>query len=148
MKILSKKIAARIILYTSIIFMGLLLYWNQKTALVYFCYCQYSIEKLMNESNEFVIADIRRTMDSAKDAGYSCNSKDTFRDFSYKEIIKRRKFSSLSNSYFVSECVRLPTEEVILSSNYSNTKYYILLKRDVQEPEGYRVLDIRGETIG
>jgi hypothetical protein len=128
--------------------MGLLLCCNRKMALIYYNYCQYNLDRLMNESNEFVIGDVRRIMDSAKEAGYSCNRKDIFRDFSYKEIIKRRKSSLPFNSYSVNECVRLPTGEIILSSYYGNTQYYTLLKIDVQEPGGYRVLDIRGETIG
>jgi hypothetical protein len=148
-KPISNKIKIRIIGLTSIVFLSLIAYLNQPTVLVYWKYANYQLEKAIGEDKSFIVDALANTLSTAKEAGYTCPNRQSIGRFAYLEMIRRRNNSSSSyHVYQMSECVTLPTGEIILNINSGNSRYNLLLKVDSSKPNGYRVLDITGQVLG
>lgn len=115
-----------------------------------FIYYNYAEYKLSSENNDS-IASIHRTIDAAKEAGYICGNNDAPVNFSVKEIKKRAHRQSLNLADYSqvskSNCVILPTGEIFLIIGDGIIRYYIVLKADTRKGV-YRILDIKGESLG
>ena len=142
------RIRSIIVLCISIICMTLLLHNNREILFVYYNYAEY---KLSSENNDSM-ASIDRTINAAKEAGYTCKNNYSPVVFAVKEIQKRthRKFVELINYSQVSKsnCVILPTGEIFMIIGDGIVRYHILLKEDAQRAERYYILDIKGKVIG
>ncbi len=142
------KILSRIVLWISIICMTLLLHHNRGILFIYYNYSQYKLSSEINDST----SNIYRTINAAKEAGYTCENHNAPVIFAIKEIQKRTQrraiefidYSQVSNSI----CAILPTGEIFLIISDGTVRHYIVLKKDAQTAEMYHVLDIKGETIG
>lgn len=142
------KISSRIVLWISIVCMFLLLNNNRVFLFVYYNYGQYKISSKLDDS----MANIDRTIDAAKEAGYTCQSNNFPVNFSVKEIQKRKhresfKFIDYSQAYKYN-CATLPTGEIFLIISDGSVRYYIVLKEDPQKTGEYHILDIKGQTLG
>ena len=135
---------ARNFVWLSIIFICLIAYMNQRIFAVYYDYAWY---KLSSDNND-ALSQMHNTISSAKEAGYSCKNKQLPGVSAYQKILSRRRNTSTSLSYTISNCVQLPTGEIILSINDGITRYYVLLKIDENNPKSHHILDIRGESLG
>jgi hypothetical protein len=148
-KSISNKLKIRIVAWTSLVLLSLLAYVNQPTVLVYWAYAKYQLEKAIGEDRSFINDALGNTLSTAREAGYTCPDRQSIGHFAYLEMIRRRNNSSGSYPVFqMSECVTLPTGEIILKINSGNSRYNLLLKVDSSKPNCYRVLDITGQALG
>jgi hypothetical protein len=145
---LKNKIRSRIVLWISIICMILLLHHNRKILFVYYNYAQYKLSSNINDST----SNIYRTIDAAKEAGYTCKNNNAPVIFAVKEIQKRTQRRAIEfidySQVSKSSCTILPTGEILLIVSDGTVRHYIVLKKDTQTAEIYHILDIKGETIG
>lgn len=110
-------------------------------------YYNYGLYKLSSDNND-ALSQMHRIISSAKDADYNCKNEQIPGISAYREILSRRRNISTSHSYIISDCVQLPTGEIFLSLNNGNTRYYVLLKVNENNPKSHYILDIRGEVMG
>jgi hypothetical protein len=128
--------------------MTLLLHHNREILFVYYNYAQYKLSPEINDST----SNISRTINAAKEAGYTCENNNAPVIFAVKEIQKRTQrraikfidYSQVSNS----SCAILPTGEIFLIISDGTVRHYIVLKKDAQTADMYYILDIKGETMG
>jgi transcription-repair coupling factor (superfamily II helicase) len=146
MKLPHKKICrTRNYVWIFVILICLIAYMNQRILAVYYEYGWY---KLSSNNND-ALSQIHKTISSAKEAGYSCKNKQLFGASAYREILRRKKKNTYTSHYYTtSDCVKLPTGDIILSINNGVTRYYVLLKLDENNPKSHHILEIRGEAIG
>jgi hypothetical protein len=147
MNILPKNSTARTLIWVSILFASLLLYWNQKVLFVYYNYAWYKLNDSAHETHD-AVSDLSRTIDAAKEAGYSCKNKQSIGTVAYQEVTRRRKGLFRSYPSAIVDCVTLPTGEIIIHMNDGLARDYIQLKVNVSAPSGYQILDVRGEMLG
>ena len=146
MKIINSKIPLNRIL-SWLLFITLIsavAFKNQKILCIYY---KYSLYKISSENND-AMSNMYGVIDYATEAGYTCKNKQSPGTYAYKELAKRKKYSTVSNQYGIGSCVQLPTGQIILTINNSNNRYYILLEIDRYNPESYHFIDVRGETLG
>jgi hypothetical protein len=127
-----------------VVFTGIFAFQNKKMLCVYYEYFRYKI----SFENSDAMSSMYGMIDYGMEAEYTCKDKQSPGAYAYKELAKRKKHSIESNQYRIGHCVHLPTGQIILTISNSTVKYYVLLESDGYNPESYRVLDIRGETLG
>ena len=116
---------------------------NQKMTLLFYDYVSYKF--LHEKSDDKDVSSIVRLINSAKEMGYVCKNKSLAINFIIQEVKKR---SQRSYPYTISNCVELPTGELIISMSDSTVKYYVMARRDSQVSKSYYIQNIKGETLG
>jgi hypothetical protein len=112
---------------------------NRKVTVVYFYYFMYRVSAMTNEQ-EASLYNMQRMIDSAIEIGYACKNDHEYRDFLLKEASKKSTYH-----YTSSNCVELPTKEVILTIHIGNTVSHYLLKKEGKE---YKILGVTGRVLG
>jgi hypothetical protein len=142
------KIRSRFVLWISIICTTLFSHHNRGILFVYYNYAQYKLSSGINDST----SNISRTINAAKEAGYTCENNNAPVIFAVKEIQKRTKRRAIElidySQVSKSNCTILPTGEIFIIISNGTVRHYIVLEKDVQTAEMYHILDIKGEAIG
>ena len=131
----------KLLISALVIVLTCLIALNQRTVLVYYRYLEY---KIYNDNID-INASLRRVINSATDAGYSCTNKSSAIEFVHRQIRKR---STSYSTYRCQYCVELPTGEIIISTSNGSTKYCFVITKHPSNLGSYHILDIRGETLG
>jgi hypothetical protein len=126
-----------------VLLISLITYQNKLVLYVHLNFFDYQIADKTD-----AVSSLRRTINSAKEAGYNCKQKHLSGEYAYKEIESRRSKPFQSYPYTVTDCIQLPTGEIVLSINDGVARYYVVMEVDKINSQTYRVLDIKGEALG